>query len=401
MFVRKIRETMENASEMEMVCACALNGIFGNEPKIAIGIINAFGNCREIFSLGRRELSEVLGPFSRYSASICRKTLDDFAGQLNRLKGLGCGFIPFTDPGFPPLLRECCDAPAGLYFKGDPTALQTASVSIVGTRDMSLYGKYWCERTVRTIESTGSPVAIVSGLALGIDATAHRSALECSSPTIAVLPTGIDDIYPYRHRPLAEQICGTKGCAIITDYPPGTKPMAFTFVRRNRIIAGMSESTILIESKARGGGMITARLACSYGRSLFVLPGRIDDPRSAGCNLLLREKLADPITEMHTLPSRLGLGFGQAGASQDSLENELRARYSSDRGFDRRQAGLLVSAARLIRDNRGITVSETGEKLGIGYEEASVLTGLLETDGIIGKDLFQRCCIHSKFKSLV
>ena len=124
---------------------------------------------------------------------------------------------------------------------------------------------------------------IVSGLALGVDITAHAAALEGGLPTVGVSPVGIDDVYPRRHVPFVERMCATPGCALVTDYPPGTFPAAFSFIRRNRIIAGLAGSTVLIESRIKGGGMITARLAAGYGRDVFAVPGRIDDIRSQGC----------------------------------------------------------------------------------------------------------------------
>ena len=180
-------------------------------------------------------------------------------------------------------------------------------VAVVGTRDISPYGREWCERIVHALARTSPKPLIVSGLAIGTDICAHKAALEASLPTIAVMATGTDTIYPYRHRQIAEKMSGTQGCALVTDYPPGTAPLPVNFLRRNRIIAGLSHATILVESKIKGGGMMTCRLAFSYDRDVYALPGRADDLRSQGCNHLIRARMAEPLTSEEDIIDSLGL----------------------------------------------------------------------------------------------
>ena len=234
---------------------------------------------------------------------------------------------------------------------------------------------------------------IVSGFALGVDITAHLAALEGGLPTVAVLPTGIDDVYPSRHRSFAGTLAATDGCALVTDYPPGTEPKAINFIRRNRIIAGICSGTVLIESKMKGGGMITARLAASYDRDLMVLPGRADDPRSQGCNALLREKLAEPVTDTVNFLDVLGLGSPARRRIPD-FEAEVKERYEAV--LAPAELADMAAVATVIRHNRGITPDDICPEACLPYARVIRLVGMLESDGFISMDLLQRCTINVK-----
>ena len=204
------------------------------------------------------------------------------------------------------------------------------------------------------------------------------------------MATGPDGTYPYRHREYAEMMAGTPGCGLITDYPPGTAPLAIHFLRRNRIIAGLSEATILVESRIKGGGMMTCRLAFSYNREVYALPGRIDDLRSQGCNNLIRNKIAEPIETVDSLISNLGLRKGIGGKVKDAgrdLAEMYRDRLPPEK------LPMMIETAGLIRRCRGITTDEISSKLGISYGTVAQLTGMLETDGLITIDLMRRCSI--------
>ena len=318
------------------------------------------------------------------------------AAEWASLEASGCRFVNIGTPGYPPLLAECPDAPVGLYIRSatPPEQLWTGmrSVSVVGTRDISPYGKDWTERIVKALSLAKHKPMIVSGFAIGVDITAHLAALAFGLPTAAVIPVGIDSIYPWRHRHVAELLAGTPGCAIVTDFPPGTQPAAFNFLRRNRIIAGMSECTILAESKAKGGGTMTARLAASYGRDLYCLPGRIDDVRSAGCNRLIAEKLAEPIPDLESLPAQMGLG-PRRRFTQQSLEDRLGECYAHS-GKENLDTILRVAGA--IREQRGITLEEICRALQIDYGKVSAAVCLLESDGFVSTDFLRRCSIDNK-----
>ena len=381
----------------EKACLCALNRIFGFEPKIALALISHFGSASEIFNIPTKEMDILLGPHSKYHGRISPEITDKAYTELDALKSQGIGFIGCNETGYPALLRECEDAPIGLYIRGTASADEIwgrrRMISIIGTRDLSPYGKEWCERIVRGLSET-SPndrPTIVSGLALGVDVCAHNAALKYGLPTISVMATGPEDVYPSRHRGIAETICKTQGSALITDYPPETAPLAIHFLRRNRIIAGLSEATIVVESKIKGGAMMTARLADSYNRTVFALPGRVDDTRSQGCNHLIRSRIATPITSITDFLKELGVKHSSPGNREndiDRLGNLYRGNISEDKIS---QMGRILLA---IRKERGIMVEDIAIQTGIDYTQVTQLLGLLETDGIISRDLLQRCFIN-------
>ena len=380
----------------EMLCAMTLNRVMGYEPAVARRLISAFGSPGAVFSQSPSALDEAFGPFSKYRASICEQEIELSAKEFETLSRDGCTFVYTGGAGYPPLLEECPDAPVGLYIRSNSPPEEVfaprRTISVVGTRDISPYGKEWTEKTVSTISRTPAKPLIVSGLAIGVDITAHSTALECGLPTVAVIPVGIDAVYPLRHRYIAERMVSTPGCALVTDFPPGTSPVAFNFLRRNRIIAGLSHATILTESKAKGGGTMTARLAAGYGREVFALPGRIDDVRSAGCNRLIMEKIAEPLTDLGELAGQLGLGSVSLRRGP-ALEESVRACYAS---AGQETAERLAAVAMAIRASRGITPEGLCRELGLDFGSVSAAVCLLESDGYITTDLLQHCTINHK-----
>ena len=378
----------------EKAYLCALNRIFGFKPKIALALISHFGSASEVFSLKDKEIDMVLGPYSGYATSLRLASVETEAKELERLARDSISFIGWTENEYPELLKQCEDSPVGLYIRSRTPACELfkprKEIAIVGTRDISLYGKEWCGKTVQALSLCEERPRIISGLAFGTDICAHKAAIENNLETIAVMATGPDQIYPYRHKEFALRLCETPGCALITDYPPGTDPLAIHFLRRNRIIAGLSEALLLIESKIKGGGMATSRLAFSYDRDVYALPGRVDDIRSQGCNYLIKNKIADPIISTDELIKSLGLN--SAGKKRpESLENSLTSTYAGKIAEDR--ISLMASLLLAIREERGITLEELCSRCGMDYGLVATLTGTLETDGFITIDLMQRCSI--------
>lgn len=380
----------------EKACLCALNRIFGFEPKISLALISHLGSATEVFNLNPEEVDLLLGPHSKYRGMISAEAVARSYKELEELKAKDVHFVGWNEEGYPTSLKECEDAPAGLYIRSSSPDIFTCGrrmISVVGTRDLSPYGKEWCEKLVGClgdIPAKDRP-AIVSGLALGTDICAHRKALCSGLSTIGVMATGPDDVYPGRHRNFAEELCRTEGSALITDYPPGTAPLAIHFLRRNRIIAGLSEATVLIESKIKGGGMMTARLADSYNRNVFALPGRVDDTRSQGCNHLIRSRIAIPITSVDDFLKELGVKRNRSSSSPDDIP-DLESLYKRSLPEDRiSQMGRILLS---IRKERGITVEEIADRTGLDYHLTVQLVGMLETDAVISRDLLQRCFIN-------
>lgn len=214
---------------------------------------------------------------------------------------ISCYYL--TDADYPARLRECPDAPILFYFKGNTNLDASRVISVVGTRNATEYGRGLTESLIKDLAEAIPNLLVVSGLAYGIDICAHRSALHNQLPTVAVLAHGLDRIYPSSHRNTAVEMLESGG--LLTDFPSGTEPDRPNFLRRNRIVAGMSDCTIVVESAEKGGSLVTADIAFSYGRDVYSFPGRVGDSHSKGCNNLIRQNKAGLITSADDLLSAL------------------------------------------------------------------------------------------------
>ena len=202
--------------------------------------------------------------------------------------------ITMNDDRYPQRLKNCDDAPLMLFYKGNADLNQQRVINIVGTRQCTPYGEDLIRRFITDLKQLSPRVLIVSGLAYGVDINAHRQALANGYETVGVLAHGLDDLYPTRHRETALQMIEHGG--LLTEFLSQTNADKINFVRRNRIVAGMSDACILIESKSHGGGLITTEISQAYGRDVFAFPGRVGDAYSEGCNKLIRSNGAGLIT---------------------------------------------------------------------------------------------------------
>lgn len=378
----------------ERASLCALNRIFGYEPGIALELIRTFGSASALFREPSENITESLRGWSRtrLASRISESAFESAAMEIEKLGSDGCKFIGIGEKGYPTLLAECADPPLGLYFRGlsepEDVFLGKPSIAVVGTRALTYYGKDWCRRIVGSMSKSSAKPLIVSGLAIGVDVTAHQAALESGLPTVAVMATGIDSVYPSTHRAIGRKISETEHCALISDYPPGTEAVKVNFIRRNRIIAGICQATILVESRIKGGGMMTARLANSYERDVFALPGRLDDPASQGCNLLISENLAESIGDIGLLLSKLGLGKPDVSI-KENFKSGIEEKYKGS--MPEPEFEDLVRLAIRIKARRGISIDELCSLLNWPFSKVSRLTNLLECDGFISIDLLQHC----------
>jgi DNA processing protein len=210
----------------------------------------------------------------------------DERAELERLRERGLRFLSRSGPGFPPLLRAIHDPPPGLFLRGggEPELLARPAIAIVGARACSPYGRQVARRLGRELAAAG--LVVVSGMARGVDAEAHRGALEGDGQTVAVLGCGIDRDYPAAHRPLAAEISALG--LIVSEYGPGVEPAPWRFPARNRIVAGLCAATVVVEARERSGALITCDFALEEGREVFAVPGEITSSLSAGSNALLR-----------------------------------------------------------------------------------------------------------------
>ena len=216
----------------------------------------------------------------------------------------GIRVLCYGDSSYPQRLTQCADAPIVLFFMGNADLNQRRVINIVGTRRCTTYGQDLIRRFVADFRQLCPEALIVSGLAYGIDICAHRHALACGFETVGVLAHGLDEIYPPRHRETAKQMIGQGG--LLTEYMTETNADKMNFVRRNRIVAGMCDATILVESAAKGGGLITARLAQDYDRGVFAFPGAVGAMYSEGCNNLIRDNGAQLITGADDFVAAMG-----------------------------------------------------------------------------------------------
>ena len=375
----------------ERTALCALNKALGYVPAAGHALLRHFGAAAPVFGQKTAALREALGPYRDFADQLDGRLLEWAAGELARMNSGGFRCIGYGEEDYPSLLAECEDPPLVLYYNASspPAAVfeMRPCVAVVGTRDLSPYGRDWCRRLVLAMGEASVPPCIVSGLAFGADGIAHRTALECGLTTVGVMATGIEKVYPWQHTELAGEMVRTPGCAVVTDYPTGSAPVALNFIRRNRIIAGLSRATVVIESKTRGGSLITAKYACDYNRDVYALPGRADDVRSAGCNSLIRQRMADIVTDPEDLVERLGLGK-TARRRKAGLETLLGRKYGVD--------SPLIRLVLLVKGHPGISLDEIVRETGWSWPEVQERAAILETDGFLETDLLRRCTIPTK-----
>ncbi len=256
-------------------------------------LMEKFGEAEQIFKATRKTLEtlEGLGSFAAHAI----KDFCDFTTCEEEMRFIEKNKIRtlcINDEDYPQRLLHCYDSPTLLYYKGNADLNASKIISIVGTRNNSDYGKTVCEKI--TADLSAEDVLIVSGLAFGIDSIAHKASLKNNLKTVGVLAHGLDKIYPAQNKPLAKEMLLQGG--LLTDFMSGTDPDRQNFPRRNRIVAGICDALIVVESKKKGGSLITAELANGYNKDVFAIPGRVNDTVSEGCNYLIKNNKALLIT---------------------------------------------------------------------------------------------------------
>lgn len=269
----------------------------------AKALLDRFTTASAIFQAKKKELASTEGIGEVCARSI--KTWNNFAQAEEELHFIESHHIEpvfITDKNYPQRLLHCYDPPVMLYHKGNTDLNSSRILSIIGTRNHTEYGKQATEQLIHALSQEN--ISIVSGLAFGIDTVAHKTALQYGMHTIAVLAHGLDTIYPWQNRNLAKEITVQGG--LLTEFRSRTQPDKHNFPRRNRIVAGMADATLVIETASKGGSMITAELAFNYNRDLFALPGRTTDPKSNGCLQLIQQQKAMVLTNAAQLLETLG-----------------------------------------------------------------------------------------------
>ena len=277
------------------------------------------------------------------------------------------------DDDYPQRLLECADAPLVLYYIGNADLNQTKIISIVGTRQITTYGKDLCRKFIRELHEMCPQVLVVSGLAYGVDICAHRESLANGYNTLAVLAHGLDQIYPYHHRDTAAKMVEHGG--LLTEFMTQTNADKANFVRRNRIVAGCSDATIVVESAAKGGSLITAEIAQSYNRAVFAFPGNIGQPFSEGCNNLIRDNAAGLISNAEDFVKAMGWQNDaiRRQALADGIERQLFPELSPEEQK-------IVS---LLQQTNDLQLNIISVKTGIAIHQITALLFQLEMKGVV------------------
>ena len=281
----------------------ALNMTPGIGPRAAAKLLERFGSAAAVYRATRAELEGVRLLPEAVDSIIARDMNEKAEGEIDKVRKLGGDILVLDDGVYPSLLREIYDPPITLYVKGAwSECLEQPCIAIVGSRKCSTYGQNAASMLARDLAQRG--VTIVSGFARGIDAAAHRGAIEGRGHTVAVIGTGIDEVYPRDHKKLADEILDAGG-AIVTQFPLTTPPVSENFPYRNRIISGLSLGVIVVEAAESSGSLITARLAIEQNREVFAVPGNITSRTSFGTNYLIKGAGAKLIQQWQDVAAEL------------------------------------------------------------------------------------------------
>lgn len=289
----------------EYIYNIALTEVPGIGPVWARNLIKAAGTAKDVFER-RKELPVLMnGLSSRIVESLdCPQAIERAKKEYEFIQKKSIRCLTINDNAYPSRLRECDDAPTVLYYRGNADLNTLRIINMVGTRNATEYGKRICDKFLSEMGEICPDLLVVSGLAYGIDICAHRAALKNNLATVGVLAHGLDRIYPQEHRKTAVEMLSNGG--LLTEFLTGTKPDRYNFVSRNRIVAGMCDATIVVESAAKGGSLITADLANGYNRDCFAFPGKITDELSSGCNRLIQENKAALIQSAEDFVKMMG-----------------------------------------------------------------------------------------------
>lgn len=362
-------------NSQEIIAAIALTKLKGLSLLNARILMEALGSASEVFA-HRKDIVSLIPDAS--------KRLVEAFGDVDEAMKIAeeeMAFIEqkrlkvFTllDEDYPQRLKECEDAPLVLYYCGSANLNSQRIINIVGTRKCSEYGREVCNNFIADLKRYYPDTLIVSGLAYGIDVCAHRAALDNGMATVGVLAHGLDTIYPSMHRKIAADMVHQQG-GLLTEYTTHTTPEKGNFVRRNRIVAGLCDACIVVESSAKGGSLITAELAMEYNRDVFAFPGRVYDEHSQGCNNLIRRQQATLITCAADLLDAMGWENPLANASKpQAVQQELFPDLT-----DEERA--LVNTLKSVDDKH---INQIAIDANIPYSRASMILFDLEMKGIV------------------
>ena len=362
-------------NEQEIYYTIALTRLTGITQPTALQLYQAMGGAQAVYE-HRNDIGDAVSDCSPRLI----ETLKDWNEALTRaeaemefIQRHSIQALTISDDNYPRRLAECPDAPLIVFYKGSADLNQRYIVGMVGTRRCTNYGQDLVRRFISRLKELCPQVLIVSGLAYGIDICAHRDALEYGFETVGVLAHGLDTIYPGHHRSTAVEMVGHGG--LLTEYVSMTEPLPNNFRQRNRIVAGISDAVVVIESALKGGALITARIAQDYGRDVLAFPGSVGAPYSEGCNNLIRDNRAGLITSADDFVSAVGWQTeAQAAAVQaQGIERSLFPDLS-----DEEQT--IVSQ---LQQDGDLQLNVLSVKTNIGIGRLTALLFQLEMKGVV------------------
>ncbi|KAA6431618.1 DNA-protecting protein DprA [Dyadobacter flavalbus] len=358
--------------ENEKVCTLALIHTPGIGSVTIRQLIGYCGGASEVFRSAYRKLIKIPGVGEKVARAIlARDSLNMAEEEYRKCIDSGTALHFFTDPSFPSRLKPLYDAPVVLYSRGTFDFNAARTVGIVGTRQISEYGKATAEAIIKELQPY-FPL-VVSGLAYGVDITAHRACLLHHIPTIGVMASGLDVVYPSSHRRTAAEMMENGG--LVTENALDTKPDFMRFPARNRIIAGLSDVIIVIESAKKGGSLITVEFAQNYHRDVFAVPGMIGSAQSEGCNALIRDHKASIFTSVADMAH--AMGWNEMETINNTSER-AQMQVSFD-GFTQDEGQILA----LLKQNGTIQIDELSWQSGMHLNKLATLLLNLEFQGMV------------------
>ena len=361
--------------EQELFFTMALTRLTNFNFQQALELYRTVGSAQQIYE-HRSDISNVIedcSPRLMEALKDWNEPMKRAELELQYMQEHGIRGLTLNDDDYPQRLRQCPDAPIVLYYKGNADLNQAKIACIVGTRQMTTYGQDLIRRFVRDLRQQCPQVLIVSGLAYGVDIHAHREALANGFPTIGVLAHGLDQIYPYRHKETATQMLNHGG--LLTEFMTQTNADKPNFVRRNRIVAGMSDACIVVESAAKGGGLITAEIAQSYDRAVFAFPGAVGMPYSEGCNNLIRENGAALISNANDFVKAMGW--------QEESQRQLAFTEGIERNLFPDLSPQETKVVTLLQQANDLQLNILSVKSGIPIGPLTALLFQLEMKGVV------------------
>lgn len=348
----------------EAVYALAISRLKGISLANARLLYDKYGSATAVFKEGAAEPGRIREALREHAAEALQRA----EAEMDFCRRKGIRVLCMGDADYPARLRECGDAPLVLFYRGTADLNARHVVAVVGTRHVTEYGKDICRNFCAELKGLVPDALVISGLAYGVDIHAHRAALENGLQTVAVLAHGLDRIYPPLHRDTAKAMLQQGG--LLTEYMSQTNPDKGNFVRRNRIIAGLADATVVVESAAKGGALITARLAQDYNREVFAFPGRVADQYSEGCNMLIRTNGAALATSAACVAEALGW---TAGTRKEPVQRELFPQMSEEE----------EAVCRTLQGNDGKQINSIVVESNLPIHKVSALLFELELKGVV------------------